>query len=163
MESLVPRSAQAFTLAGSGACRCAMTGASVQTVLHCLEGSAHGCDELKGEFFWCTGTRPGGHVHRDMAPRFWCTCLELSTEISLIHTVRTTTTTKGFAQDNRCVALIASPVAVTMLLHGERAKHERMSIAIALAENLHHSLQKVEGNASDGLRAQKYLVVTLVS
>ena len=80
--------------------------------------------------------------------------------------------TKGFAQDNRCVALIASPLAVTMLLHGERAsgtsarrrrerrlrswaKHERMSIAIALAENLHHSRQKVEGNASNGLRAQK--------
>ena len=28
------------------------------------------CDELKGGFFKavCTGTRPGGHVHRDMAP-----------------------------------------------------------------------------------------------
>ena len=79
---------------------------------------------------------------------------------------------KGFAQDNRCVALIVSPLAVTMLLHGERAsgtsarrrrerrlrswaKHERMSIAVALAENFHHSRQKVEGNASDGLRAQK--------
>ena len=79
---------------------------------------------------------------------------------------------KGFAQDNRCVALIASPLAVTMLLHGERAsgtsarrrrerrlrswaKHERMSIAVALAENYHHSRQQVEGNASDGLRAQK--------
>ena len=30
-----------------------------------------------------------------------------------------------------------------------------MSIAIALADNLHHSREKVEGNASDGLRAQK--------
>ena len=70
------------------------------------------------------------------------------------------------------VALIASLLAVTMLLHGEHAsgtsarrrrerrlrswaKHERMSIAIALAENLHHSRQKEEGNASDGPRAQK--------
>ena len=62
--------------------------------------------------------------------------------------------------------------AVTMLLHSERAcgssarrrrerrlrswaKHERMSIAIVVAENLHHSRQKVEGNTSKGLRAQK--------
>ena len=31
-----------------------------------------------------------------------------------------------------------------------RAKHERMTVAMALAENLHQSRQKVEGNASDG-------------
>ena len=62
-----------------------------------------------------------------------------------------------------------------MLLHSERAcgssarrrrerrlrswaKHERMSIAIVVAENLHHSRQKVEGNTSRGLRAQKSAV-----
>ena len=32
------------------------------------------------------------------------------------------------------------------------AKHERMSVAMALAENLHHSRQKVEGGEHDGLR-----------
>ena len=64
-----------------------------------------------------------------------------------------------FAQDNSCVALIASPLAVTMLLHCEGAscssarrrlerrlrswaKHERMSIAIALAENPHTTIAR---------------------
>ena len=35
------------------------------------------------------------------------------------------------------------------------AKHERMTVARALAENLHHSRQKVEGGAHEGVRAQK--------
>ena len=35
------------------------------------------------------------------------------------------------------------------------AKHERMTVAMALAENLHHSRQKVEGVEHEGLRAQK--------
>ena len=35
------------------------------------------------------------------------------------------------------------------------AKHERMTVAMALAENLHHSRQKVEGGEHDGPRAQK--------
>ena len=33
-------------------------------------------------------------------------------------------------------------------------KHERMTVAMALAENLHHSRQKVEGGENDGIRAQ---------
>ena len=40
------------------------------------------------------------------------------------------------------------------------AKHERMTVAMALAENLHHSRQKVEGDEHDGLRAQKTARVT---
>ena len=35
------------------------------------------------------------------------------------------------------------------------AKHERMTVAISLAENLHHSRQKVEGRPHEGLQAQK--------
>ena len=35
------------------------------------------------------------------------------------------------------------------------AKHERMTVAMALAENLHHSRQKVEGGVHVGPRAQK--------
>ena len=35
------------------------------------------------------------------------------------------------------------------------AKHERMTVAMALVENLHHSRQKVEGGEHDGPRAQK--------
>ena len=35
------------------------------------------------------------------------------------------------------------------------AKHQRMTVAMALAENLHHSRQKVEGGEHDGPRAQK--------
>ena len=35
------------------------------------------------------------------------------------------------------------------------AKHERMTVAMALAENLHHSRQKVEGDEHEGPRAQK--------
>ena len=35
------------------------------------------------------------------------------------------------------------------------AKHEWMTVAMALAENLHHSRQKVEGGEHDGPRAQK--------
>ena len=34
-------------------------------------------------------------------------------------------------------------------------RHERMTVAMALAENLHHSRQKVEGGEHDGPRAQK--------
>ena len=30
------------------------------------------------------------------------------------------------------------------------AKHERMTVAMVLAENLHHSRQKVEGGEHDG-------------
>ena len=40
------------------------------------------------------------------------------------------------------------------------AKHERMTVAMALAENLHHSRQKVEGGEHDGLRAQKTVRAT---
>ena len=40
------------------------------------------------------------------------------------------------------------------------AKHERMTVAMALAENLHHSRQKVGGDEHDGLRAQKTARVT---
>ena len=40
------------------------------------------------------------------------------------------------------------------------AKHERMTVAMALAENLHHSRQKVEGSEHDGPRAQKTARVT---
>ena len=40
------------------------------------------------------------------------------------------------------------------------AKHERMTVAMALAENLHHSRQKVEGDEHDGPRAQKTARVT---
>ena len=35
-----------------------------------------------------------------------------------------------------------------------------MTVAIALAENLHHSRQKVEGDEHDGVRAQKTARVT---
>ena len=35
------------------------------------------------------------------------------------------------------------------------AKYERMTVAMALAENLHHSRQKVEGDEHEGPRAQK--------
>ena len=35
------------------------------------------------------------------------------------------------------------------------AKHERMTVAMALAEDLHHSRQKVEGGEHVGPRAQK--------
>ena len=55
-----PRDAQATTLAGSCACRCATTGAPVQTVRHCLEVAAHGRGELRWGFF-C------GRVHRHTA------------------------------------------------------------------------------------------------
>ena len=34
-------------------------------------------------------------------------------------------------------------------------RHERLTVAMALAENVHHSRQKVEGGEHDGLRAQK--------
>ena len=34
-------------------------------------------------------------------------------------------------------------------------RHERMTVAMALAENLHHSRQKVEGSEHEGLRAQQ--------
>ena len=37
---------------------------------------------------------------------------------------------------------------------------ERMTVAMALAENLHHSRQKVEGGAHEGPRAQKTVRVT---
>ena len=69
--------------------------------------------------------------------------------------------------------------AVTMLLHSEHAcgssarrrrerrlrswaTHERMSIAIVVAENLQHSRQKVEGNTSKGLLAQKSAVAPIL-
>ena len=35
------------------------------------------------------------------------------------------------------------------------AKHERMTVAMALAENVYHSRQKVGGGEHDGPRAQK--------
>ena len=46
-------------------------------------------------FFWavCTGTRPGGHVHRDMTPIIRCIRAVVSTKTLLLHLVRTTTTT----------------------------------------------------------------------
>ena len=116
--------------------------------------------------------RKGWRGRRELAPRCSatqlgaCSCVHIDRDMFAIPSSVPHTPHKGFAQDNRCVALIASPLAVTMLLHGERAsgtsarrrrerrlrswaKHQRMSIAIALAENLHHSRQKVEGNASD--------------
>ena len=40
------------------------------------------------------------------------------------------------------------------------AKHERTSVAVALAENLHHSRQKVEGGAHEGPRTQNTVRAT---
>ena len=39
-------------------------------------------------------------------------------------------------------------------------RHERMTVAMALAEHLHHSRQKVEGGELEGPRAQKTVRVT---
>ena len=63
-----PRNVQIIPVAGS--CRCATTGAYVQTVRRCLDGSAHGRDELRCLFLGavCMDTQPWSHVHRDMAP-----------------------------------------------------------------------------------------------
>ena len=62
-------------------------------------------------------------------------------------------------------AMDGARVAGTSMRRRERrlrswAKHERMTVAMALAENLHHSRQKVEGDEHDGPRAQKTARVT---
>ena len=85
----------------------------------------------------------------------------------------TTTTTTRLEQV--CVALWSpfpsSFPVVDIMSHVERAsgaakrrrerrlrqflRHERLIVAMALAENLHHSRQKVEGDTYEGPRAQK--------
>ena len=100
-------------------------------------------------------------------------CAFLSTETCSLHEARTTPTTQSTqvkGNHNNSVWALISFVSSGRAMECERvgaakrrrerrlrswAKHERMTVAMALAENLHHSRQKVEGGEHDGLRAQK--------
>ena len=64
-------------------------------VLAVGHGAVGGTDAGRGRLFGalCTGTGPGGHVHRDMTPIIRCIRALVSTKTLLLHLVRTTTTT----------------------------------------------------------------------
>ena len=110
---------------------------------------------MRGRFFRAlhTGAGPGGHVHRDTAPIIVCICLALSTEISLIHTGphhhHQAQTGRANFVFSLCCTRMADPSARPQSSgvarrRGERRlrsmlRHERMTVAMVLAEFSHHS------------------------
>ena len=80
----------------------------------------------------CTGTRPRGPCPQGHGSRFLVqdVCLVALTDTSSSHTVRTTTTT---TTTTTTITTITTTTTRSML------RHERMTVAIALAEFSHHS------------------------